>query len=67
MSFGMKHTRPARHSSEAIVGTKCDGCKCMEVIERKRMGAAYEVYWCSKKHGAVDPQTAECDVRKGWK
>ena len=61
----MKHyaTRAQRHTSPAIKGAPCDGCRCCCVIHRgKRI--VVEEYYCEKRHAFVDPHAIECSARK---
>ena len=52
-----------RHSSKAIEGTACDGCRSMCVITRGRR-VVREEFWCDWRHEVVDPHKVECDRRR---
>lgn len=65
MNREIGHSRPQRHSSEAIEGTACNGCRCMHVVERKRKRGPVEEFWCDRKHARVDPFSVECDFDPG--
>ena len=64
----MKHyaTRAQRHTSPAIKGAPCDGCRCCCVITRGRRIPVTE-YWCDQKHMVVNPHEVTCNYRKDVK
>ena len=64
MSYQVDHSRPAKHWSEQIKGAACNGCRCLEVIQRKHRWHVYEEYWCSVRHEIVEPLAIECGYRK---
>ena len=41
---------PLKHWSDKINGRDCNGCRCMEVLPRKRKWHSYEEYFCSWRH-----------------
>lgn len=56
-------THRPRHTAKALMGTACDGCLSMCVIERGRK-ILIEEYWCDRLHGVVEPPE-ECKYRRG--
>ena len=58
----MEHWKRPVHTSGAIKGTECDGCRCLDVIPpRGRTGR--ERYWCSARRERVEPRDVSgCDA-----
>ena len=61
MPYETEHIPPYRHYSPRILGTKCDGCRCMTVLAHERYRTKVVEYWCEHFHAKVDPFNVECD------
>lgn len=60
MAYDEPHSRPERHGSGRIAGTRCDGCRAMSVIVRSSRLGNKEEYYCDRRHEKVDPFAVEC-------
>jgi hypothetical protein len=63
MTFKNYATRADAHTHRDILGTPCDGCRCMCVIQRGRKIPVTE-YWCDHRHRVVNPHEVTCNYRK---
>lgn len=59
-AFKQCATPAQKHTSKAIVGTQCDNCPMMCVIQRGRR-IRYEEYWCDWLHQVVKPHEVSCE------
>lgn len=50
------------HESYGLRGTKCYGCKSVEVLVRRRRGRYAEVYWCDVARGYIDRDRVRCPL-----
>lgn len=52
------------HLSEAIDGTLCNGCLCLEVLIERRKRGEREKYYCTRKRCYVIPKAIkDCKSR----
>ena len=61
-AYGAPKPQYAPDTSERTKGTKCDGCPCFEVLQRKTHGGITERYWCNALHGRIDPWDCKCPL-----